>query len=77
MAACIHHVSREALDAMCRTGKPSRCPIGGCQGVWSKATAVRDLEFERKVNKFVANRNIAQQAGVSQNAQSAEDYTQL
>lgn len=45
--------------------------------MWSMGTAVRDLEFERKVNKFVANKNVAQQAGVSQNTHSAEDYTQL
>ena len=44
--------------------------------MWSKATAVHDLEFERKVKKFVDSKNVAQQAGVSQ-SQSAEDYTQL
>lgn len=78
LAACIHHVSREALETMCRTASTKhKCPIGGCRGMWSMGTAVRDLEFERKVNKFVANKNVAQQAGVSQNTHSAEDYTQL
>jgi hypothetical protein len=56
----------------------AKCPTPGCTGKWSKATAVFDEAFDRRVQKYLAAKNVEQQAGLS-NSQSSnvEDYTQL
>lgn len=87
-ASCIHHVSRETLEIMCKTKAIAACPIAGCRGKWSKATAVLDEAFQRRVTRFLLSKE-AQQGGNGSGSSSSSsakqatahdvdgDYTQL
>lgn len=79
MPKCIHHVSRVALDTMCKKANWAKCPIGGCMGRWSKATAVLDEEFDRKIQKYLQNKSVEQMAasGGEKSSSSQDGYTQL
>lgn len=78
--ACIHHVSLLALDLMCKTKAVANCPVGGCKGKWSKATAMLDEEFQRRIARYLRAKE-AQQGGADDAAandvDNQNDYTQL
>lgn len=64
---------------MCRKTGSSKCVIGGCIGKWSKATAVLDEKFDRKIQKYLQDKAIDQSAagGAQRSSSSRDDYTQL
>lgn len=73
--ACKHHVSREAFEAMFRTNKKSvKCPVAGCAGVWQKTTAVKDTEFQLRLERFF---RLQANTTTSQGVDGAVDMTQI
>jgi hypothetical protein len=77
--SCIHHVSLASLNAMCKHGAVAKCPTSGCKGKWSLKTAVLDEDFERKVQRFLRDKSLAELAAQEGGAaeESKDEYTQL
>jgi hypothetical protein len=63
---CIHHLSEESLGIMLKRGSckkrgkrarpkinPCKCPVVGCNSVWSKKTSTVDDELQHRVQEHL------------------------
>jgi hypothetical protein len=55
---CIHHISREALEQMCKNKADVNCPVAACVGKWRKECAVVDEEYKLRMDRYEKMKNI-------------------
>jgi hypothetical protein len=56
--ACIHRLSKGGLNALLkssRNNKGVKCPVFGCNALWTQESALPDKNFEFRMEKFYRN----------------------
>ena len=75
--ACIHNLSKQALEQMCRKGGATRCPVAGCNGMWSVANAVLDEDKARQVARYLRKKEVEDEIAKAEQVPEGNDFTQL
>lgn len=78
---CIHRIDRSSLGQLLKGKREVVCPQIGCQKMWKMSTAVLDVDFQRKLERYKkANpegSNVADDAVSIDDDEEEEDCTEL